>query len=1005
MSLNNTHDLLERYGFQKIFKDNLIKHGFLESFNSDFNMKYAVDATQLFQFIKDSQPLEYEKIIKKQNYQIEFIKYLREEIHDRGLLNVLRGEIKWYGAHIKLMITKPVSKLNAKEWNKYLTNRITVTEELIYKKGNEEDKANGGRGDLTIFLNGLPIIWIELKANSSGQSIKDAIKQYANTRDPEDLIFKYKQGCLVYFAIDLEECAFTTKLNKTDTYFMPYNKGVNMHKGNPLVENDIKTSYMWNEILLKDNILEWLENYLINEIKTKKGFDGKIKKTDNIIFPRYHQFNEVSRIIKDVLDKKLSGQNYLIMDSPGSGKTYSIAWLSHHLASLHDENQKIIFDTVIVVTDRLVVDSQLQEAILAVPHVEGFVQVMDENCTSKDLANALNSSTKIIVSSIQKFSFILEKVSPLSNKKFAIIIDECHSSTKGSYIANATKALSQDAVNIDEIDLDNEDIINNIIQDDLNNSGQKENITFFGYSATPKKKTIELFGTKIYDEDGNVESIPFSVYSMQQAIDEGFILDVLTNYTTYETYFRINKLIADNPEYEKTRTQRAIYKYAMLHPTNIYQKIEIILEHFIDSVEFRLNHTAKAMVITDSREAAVKYKLAFDKYIETHNIKNIKALVAFTGNLKLKESGDLQYSESNMNGFPESETKDLFNTSEYQVLLVANKYQTGYDQPLLCAMYVDKVLKGINAVQTLGRLNRKIPGKDEVFVLDFRNTYEDIIDAFKPYYTDLHLLGETDPNKIYKLESYIDSFHLIDMATIEKFIKLTIKDKRTNNEKQIWYSYLSKGKAKYDLINSEEEKTKLRKTIKQFVENYSWIIQVTSFKDDELHKKSIYYKYLSRYLTEGGTQPIDVTGIVEIQKIRQKKTSENKGDPNIAPENTTKVGVISTISSNHDDIMVRIDELIKEMNTLFGAGLDSIQSGNVYQLLQILLSDKDIELRAKNNEEDDFALFLTKKLDDILVSGQGASEQFYDKVLDDSDLKNALVKFLSAELYAKIRKD
>lgn len=1013
MGLDNTHDLLERYGFQQIFLEKMVnKNHFIEGKNNDYDLPFAIDKKQLFDFLETSQKKEFDKVSSRTNFEYDFEKYLREEIKERGLLEVLRGEVKWYGAHFRLMITKPAMSINEAENSAYLNNRFSITQELVYKTKNDPEtggEVDGGRGDLTIFLNGLPIIWIELKSNASGQNITNAKNQYVNTRNPEDLVFKYKQGCLLYFAMDLEDVAFTTRINGIDTYFMPYNKGVDMHKGNPRVDNDIKTSYMWNEILTKENILEWISNYIIHEVKEEKGFNGKSKISDKIIFPRYHQFNEVSRIVDDVKNKGVNGQNYLIMDSPGSGKTYSIAWLAHHLCSLHDASQKSIYDTIIVMTDRLVVDGQLQKAIMLVPHTIGTVEVMNKDCTSADLAKALNSGTRIIVSSVQKFSFILEKVKPLSDKSFAIIIDECHSSTKGSYLANAKKALSQEEARIEDTNADNEDDqdkINEAIEDDITKSGKQKNITFFGFSATPKKKTLELFGTKVASiEKGGMVSVPFTTYSMQQAIEEGFILDVLTNYTTYETYFQINKLIKDNPEYEKTRTSRAIYKYAMLHPTNIAQKIEIIIEHFRDSVEYKLNGTAKAMVITDSREGAVRYKKAFDKYLKDHNIVDIQALVAFTGTLKLKETGDKSYSEESMNGAPESQTEDLFNTSEYQVLLVANKYQTGYDQPLLCAMYVDKVLKGINAVQTLGRLNRKIPGKDEVFILDFRNSYEDIKKAFEPYYADLHLVGETDPNKIYKLESLIDSYHLVNDHDLDLFIKISIKDARTDADKQMWYSLLGKAKTIYDGISSEEEKDKLRKAIKQFVEGYSWIIQVTIFKDETLHKKSIFYKYLSRYLaTAGAKEPIDVSSIVEIEKVRQKKTGENVGKPGITPTTEVKVGSVNSVSSKHDDIMVRIDELIKEMNDLFGAGFDSTsQSGNVMQLLQILLNDSDIEIRALNNKESDFELFLQKKLDDILVKGQGASENFYNKVLDNIDLKKALVDFLTKELYSKIR--
>ena len=1001
MGLDNVMDLLEKHGFQRLFKNKLLENNdFVEGTNNDFNIAYAIDEKMLFTFLETTQPKQYQKISNKVDFKSKFIKYLREQIKDRGLLDVFRKPVKWNGAHFNMMITKPHNNLNPIEVEKYKNNIVGVTEELVYNP--EIGTGAGGRGDLTIFVNGLPLIWIELKSNSAGQDINNALKQYYKDRNPEELIFRYKQGCLVYFAMDLEEVAFTTKLNKFDTHFMPFNKGNGMHKGNPDIEDNIKTSYMWDEILTKDNILEWLENYIVNDRTVEIGFDGKKKVNDKIVFPRYHQFKEVNAILSDILEKGVSGQNYLIMDSPGSGKTYSIAWLAHHLASLHDENDNPIYNSVIVITDRLVVDNQLQKAILTVPHVEGTVETMGDDCSSEDLAEALNNDTKVIVSSIQKFSFILDKVSPMSDKTFAIIIDECHSSTKGSYISNVGKALSQEEVNlIADDDRDDEDVINDAIEADIQKSRKHNNITLIGFSATPKKKTLELFGTKYPDPENpdEMRSRPFSVYSMQQAIEEGFILDVLKNYTTYKTYFKINKKINDNPEYKKKKTEKAVLKYANLQPENICQKVEIIIEHFLEKVEWQLDGTAKAMVVADSREGAVRYKLAFDEYIEQHNLKGIKALVAFTSSLKLDENGP-DYSESKMNGFSDSKTKDMFNTSEYQVLLVANKYQTGYDQPLLVAMYVDKQLKGTSAVQTLGRLNRMYPGKTEVFVLDFRNDYEDIKQSFAPYYTDLELVGETDPNLLYQLESFIDSFKFVKDDDLKAFLSIAIKDRRSVSDVAKWNGILSKAKSVYDAIPEEENKYKARKSIIKLVEGYSWVIQVTDFEDAELHEKCIFYRHFAKYLRTGDNERIDASKLVEFVKFKQKKTRDGSEGGAVNPVNKTKVGQYSKVQPKDEDVMVRIDELIKELNELFGLGLDpKTQSPFVHQLINILSSDKDVEVRAKNNTEQDLQLYITKKIEEILVQGQDVNADFSDKVLENVDMKTMLVALLTSEIF------
>lgn len=1009
MSISDLSQLSERNGFQKIFLHHLIdNNGFIQGFNANYDRSYAIDRKCLFEYLAKSQPNEFSKLIRVKNYENEFIRYLREEIHKRGLLDVLRKPIKFYGAYFNMIGYKPTTNFGETAKLKYESNIFSVTEELEYENVmGEENRSN--RGDLTLFINGIPIIWFELKSNSSGQNIDNAKEQYKKTRNPNEQVFKFNEGCLIYFAMDHDNVCFTTKLAKEDTFFLPYNKGVNKRKGNPDVKNDLKTSYMWNEILTKDNILEWLGEYIVLEVKEEKGYNNKKKKTERIIFPRYHQFNEVTRIISDVKEKGVSGQNYLVMDSPGSGKTYSIAWLAHHLASLHDKDNNNIYDSVIIITDRLVVDSQLQDAMLRIPHEDGEVTVMDDNASSTDLSTAINNGDKIIVSTIQKFSYILAKVNPNKDKHYAIIIDECHSSTKGNYIANTTRALSAEEARAEDKANDNndgQDEVNAVIEDDIAKTGKQENITFFGFSATPKKKTLERFGTKITNEEGKVVSVPFTCYSMQQAIDEGFILDVLTNYTTYQTYFQINKIIKDNPEFKKAKTQRAIYRYAMLHPTNIKQKIEIIMEHFMDHVMFLLNGEAKAMVITDSREAAVKYKLAFDEYIDEHNIENIRALVAFTGKLRIKEYGETEFSESKLNNMPEKETKDAFNTAEYQILLVANKYQTGYDQPLLCAMYIDKKIDGINAVQTLGRLNRTYPGKEgNIFILDFRNTYEDMKDAFAPYYEDLALIGETDPNKIYEFERKIDSYNLTTQYEIEEFVKITIKANPTDKDKQKWYSFLSKAETNYHKINDEKEKKMLRKTIKMFVEAYSWINQTTVFDDPELHKKWHFYRALSKRLSGGSDPVIDPSTLVKVTNIKQERKEEIKvPKTDIQPITITKIGNVN-ITVTPEDLFASIDDLIKELNEKFGGDFNTEStSGIIIGLIRMLGEDEEVRRRAQANDPELFSEFLKEKIDDVLFKGRNNADKFFRNMLDNDEAEEALLSYLNNIIYNEARK-
>lgn len=1003
MGLSDMMDLLERHGFQRVFKNKLLENGeIVEGFNSEYDINYAVDSEKLFLFLENTQKKEYDKVSNKPGFKVKFIKRLRQQIQDDGLLSVFRGTVKFDGAHFKMYINRPHNTLNPIELVNYKNNIVSVTEELIYN--NESKTGNAGRGDLTIFVNGLPLIWIELKSNAAGQNINNAINQYCKDRKPSELIFKYKQGCLIYFAMDTEEVAFTTKLKGDDTHFMPYNKGVNMHKGNPDVDNDFKTSYMWTEVLKKDNILEWVENYLVNEVKNETDIHGNKYKKDSVIFPRYHQFHEVNKILSDIESKGVSGQNYLIMDSPGSGKTYSIAWLAHRLSCIFDSNNNPLYSSVFVITDRLVVDKQLQDAVLRVPHVEGTVAVMDENCTSEELAQSINSGTRVIVSSIQKFSFILDKVKPLAGNKFAFIIDECHSSTKGAYISNAGKSVSQEAF---EEGIDNaEENINDIIEADIHNKQKHNNITLLGFSATPSKKTVELFGTKYYDEDsGDVTSKHFTCYSMQQAVEEGFILDVLKNYTTYKTFFKTHKKIADNPEYKKKQIQKAVLKYANLQPENIEGKVEIIIEHFLEKVAPQLNYTAKAMVVTDGREAAVRYKLAFDKIIKEKNIEGLKTLVAFTGTVPLKNNPN-EYTEANMNGFPDTQIKDNFNTTEYQILLVANKYQTGYDQPLLVAMYVDKQLKGASAVQTLGRLNRMYPGKNNVFVLDFRNEYEDIKSAFAPYFTDTELIGETDPNKLYDLERFIDTFNLVSPTEIDEFIAIAIKDKRSDADVRKWNYLLGLAKTRFDAITEEENKYKLRKDIIKLVEGYSWILQVTDFEDSDLHKKTIFFNFFAKYLRTGDGERIDASQLVEFTKFKQKKTRDGtEGSDPIDPKTKQKIGQFTKAKAKDEDEVIHIEEFIKLLNEVYGAGLDPKTYAPVIQLLiNLLLANPEVVMKAKNNTEKDLQLYINKALEDVLVDGQDVNQDFSDKILENVDMKNKLAELLTSIVHQEANK-
>ncbi|WP_300605265.1 type I restriction endonuclease subunit R [uncultured Oscillibacter sp.] len=745
-------------------------NGYIIRKASSFDRMLAVDREMLFQFLNTTQPDTMAALRKVYKADLEdtIVGYINAEAtKSRGsLIDLLKHGIEISNHKLDLMYTKPATSYNQDLMRKYQQNIFSVMEEVW-----ASDKE---RIDVVIFLNGLAIISFELKCNTAGQSYHDAIYQFRTERSPKTRLFLFKAGTLVNFAMDLEEVYMTTKLDGSATFFLPFNmgngEGVTAGAGNPIFEDKYSVSYMWEDILTKDTILDLISKFIFVEVKETVDEDtGKVKRSENLIFPRYHQLDVIRRVLADVREN-LSFQNYLIQHSAGSGKTNSIAWLAHRLISLHDADNKIIFDNIVIVTDRVVVDRQLQRAIIGMEHKAGLIRVMDDKCNSNDLAIALNGNTKIIATTIQKFPFIVDAVKGLKTKRFAVIIDEAHSSTAGKDMAAVTKAIGSG----EQVEVDMEDMIT----DEIRRNGKQANISIFAFTATPKPTTILLFGK--LNTKGQREA--FHVYSMKQAIEEGFILDVLQNYTEYETFYRLNKEVEDDPRCKTNEAKRQIARFIELHDTNIAQRIEVIVEHFRTTVMPELGGQAKAMVITPSRQSAVKYWQAFEDYITKKGYSGIHALVAFSGKVKLPDD-ETEYTEASVNGFSEDRLPKEFDSDTYQVLLVANKYQTGFDQPKLCAMYVLKRLKGVNAVQTLSRLNRICaPYEKKTFVLDFVNTCEEIKSAFAPFYTTTLLANSVTPSAIYDLEARIDAYALFDPADIEAANEILYSEKVCRSE-------------------------------------------------------------------------------------------------------------------------------------------------------------------------------------------------------------------------------
>ena len=714
-------------------------NGFVERDSSNYSAGLAMDKELLFEFLEQTQHESMESLRRMYQDRTEetIIALLNSEVNrmngkliSRGLIDVLKRGLEFdNGVKLNLMYRKPDSTRNTDAVEKYKNNIFSVMEEVYHKEGE--------RIDLVLFLNGIAIFAVELKCNTSGQNYKDAIEQYRTQRDCNTRLLKEKVGVFAAFAMDLNDVYFCSKLQGMSSHFNAFNKGNNFGKGNPHNENGINVSYMWEDIWTKDRILLLIDRFIYIKTKERKNVEtGRKIKTKDLIFPRFHQLRAVERVMDSVIEHH-SDRNYLIEHSAGSGKTETISWLAHILSTVHDKENNNIFDTVLVITDRIIVDRQLQEAIQGIDHKSGQIRVMDDRCDSEDLAIALHGNTKIIVTTVHKFYYILNSsiLGNLKEKRFAVLIDEAHSSTEGTFMQSVTHVLSNE-VNDEEMTEEDKILL------EIKRSGKQENVSMIAFTATPKPDTIQLFGT--LNAEGNKES--FDVYSMKQAIEEGYILNVLNNYVTWKTYCHINKAIESDPELKTIAAKRKMARFIDLHETNITQKVEIIIEHFRQNIMHLLGGNAKAMVITSSREAAVTYRLAMDKYIKDNGYSRIKALVAFSGKVPLHSE---EYTEEKMNDIKEEELRYEFDRSCYQVLIVADKYQTGFDQPKLVAMYVDKKLRGTAAVQTLSRLNRICPPyAKETFVLDFKNDYDDIVKAFQPYYKDTILFETISPADI-----------------------------------------------------------------------------------------------------------------------------------------------------------------------------------------------------------------------------------------------------------------
>jgi len=983
---------LNERAFQTIIKEYLINdNGYIEGFNHDYDKHYAMDTKCLFDFLETTQEKKMNRLkeIYKTNYKSKVIDNLDRGLRTRGSIDVLKHGIKDYGVKLDLAYFKPPTDLNPDQFLLYRQNILSVTEELKYEGDN--------RIDLVIFLNGIPIITMELKNSFTNQNYKNAIKQYKYDRSNKEQIFKFKERSIVNFAMDTDEVYMTTKLAGDKTFFLPFNKGNNGRAGNPPVEGKLRTHYLWEEVLQRDSLLEILQKFTyVNKTEdVKDNGDTVIKET--VIFPRYHQLDVVRETLHHA-KRNGAGHKYLIQHSAGSGKTNSITWLTHRLASLHDSDNNVIFNGVIVVTDRTVLDQQLQDSIYQLEHKIGLVAKIDED--SHQLAKEIEKGTKIIISTIQKFPYILDQLGGTKGKKYAIVIDEAHSSTSGKNMMALKESLSlEEAAELarreEEKAVDTEDKINNELEKFVDNS----NVSFFAFTATPKGTTLRLFGHQ--RDDGKY--YPFHIYSMRQAIEEGFILDVLQNYMTYKMYYSVGKQIEDDPAFDKSKATRSIARFVSLHPHNIAQKTEVMIEHFRNSTMKKIGGEAKAMVVTSSRKHAVRYKLAFDKYIKEKGYRDLKTLVAFSGKVKDEFSTD-ELTESKMNdGLKDSQLPKEFDKDESRVLIVADKYQTGFDQPKLHTMYVDKKLSGVKAVQTLSRLNRTYPGKEDTFVLDFVNDPEDIKNAFLPFYKVTKLDNDIEPNEIYTVYNEIFDKQVINKEDVIKFTDLVYKDKESKRDKALMENYVNNT---VDRIKdyTREEKIEFRSLLKKFINLYNLIIQIAPFIDSDLHRLSIYLRYVINKIDIESTGGVNITDKVILQYYKLEK----KKKETIYLEDEEDIGVNVVVSGGggvKEEETDLLSSIINKLNDKFGTDFSESEKLAVEQIRNSLKQDKDLELKAKVNTAENFRHAFEPTFDGKVIDEYHKNQSFYGKILKDENFKNKLMELLMLDIYNSFQQD
>ncbi|MBD2716076.1 type I restriction endonuclease subunit R [Microvirga sp. STR05] len=985
--------------FEEALEHHLVTAGGYHTLPAEFyDPATALFPTEVLAFLQKTQPQAWLKTEKAHGAQaaVKLLQRLHKELELRGPLDVLRNGITDFGVKYQLAYFQPETNLNPDTERLYGLNRLGFTRQLYYSKQNKKSL------DVVLSLNGIPLTTLELKNHLTGQTVRHAQHQYKHDRDPQELLFQFSRRALVHFAVDPDEVYMTTRLSGTKTRFLPFNKGNNNGAGNPPNPSGYRTAYLWEEVLTKDVFLDIVGRFLHVQTEKIKTQDGKILEKHSLIFPRYHQLDAVRRLGSHARSQG-AGHNYLIQHSAGSGKSNSIAWLAYRLSCLHNAQAERVFDSVIVITDRRVLDQQLQETIFQFEHKQGVVQKIEKD--SNQLAAALQAGTNIIITTLQKFPFVVKKVAGLPKRRYAVIVDEAHSSQSGEGVTKMKQVLTgrtlEQAAADEADDNTSDDTAEDNIRKVMESRGKQPNLSFFAFTATPKPKTLQVFGQPTAEGKHK----PFHLYSMRQAIEEGFILDVLRNYTSYETYYRVSKAIEDDPELNKKKAASAIGRFVSLHPHNLAQKTEVMIEHFRQVVRHKIGGKAKAMVVTGSRLHAVRYKQEFDRYIKLKGYTDMKTLVAFSG--KVVDEHGLEYTEPKMNGgIGEKALPEEFNTGEYQVLIVADKYQTGFDQPLLHTMYVDKKLSGVKAVQTLSRLNRTSPGKEDTFVLDFANDLETILDSFQPYYEVTYLKESPDPNLLYDLKARLELRNVIYTEEVEAFAQVYFKSASTltPTDQGKLNGFLDPAVQRYSYIVDEEAKDGFKHTLTSFTRLYAYLSQVMPFTDADLEKLFAYGRLLLTKLPASrDLESFVLNDEVALEYYRLQKV----GTTSIEPEKgqtseldpTTEAGLRKAKEEKE-----RLSAIIHVLNERFGTEFDDADKLLFDQIEKDLVSNALLSKQAQSNTIENFKFGFDDMYRQFLLERRDQNEEIFNRLFADKDFGGMVQEWMLKRVYDTLRK-